>query len=166
MLCFPRTSNPIARHQQLKNQRPCPRAIIRKLILLLISHSNTPCKSTFGSFMIKRIGTSDARHVYSVFLARLSPAISVRCPKIKHHWAKSEASRPNNEVRIHFAQSSYFGNRENHWLHKRFWFNDKRSANRRFCPCAGNLARLRISVESQVEYTEEKKEGARRRIRK
>src|SRR4030095_12647578 len=114
MLCFPRTSNPIARHQQLKNQRPCPWAIIRKLILLLISHPTTRCKSTFGSFMIKRIGTSDARHVYSVFLARLSPAISVRCSKIKHHWSKSEAIWPNNESWNSLHESSHFGDRENH----------------------------------------------------
>src|SRR5262249_34131087 len=98
MLSFPWTSNPIAHHQELKNQRPCLRAIIRNLMLLLISHSNMRCKSTFGSFMIKQIETNDARHDYSVFLDRLFPAISARCPKIRHHWPNSEASRPNNEV--------------------------------------------------------------------
>ena len=81
---------------------PLPRAIIRMLTLVLTSHSNTRCNAMFDSFMIKQIRTNDARHDYSVFLARLSPAISETCSKIKHHWSKSEARRRNNEVGISF----------------------------------------------------------------
>ena len=97
---FPSDLNPIARQQELKSQSLCLRAITRKPMPLLISHSNTPCKSTFGSFTNKRIGTSDARPVYSVSLARRLPAIFARCPKIKHILFKSEARRPNNAVGI------------------------------------------------------------------
>src|SRR5215471_12370766 len=100
MFCFPRISNPIARHQKLKSQSPWPRTITRKLMRLLISHSNTRCKSMFSLFMNKRIGTSDAQPVYSVFLAQLLPGIFGTCPKIKHRWPKSEASRLHNEVGI------------------------------------------------------------------
>src|SRR5262245_33745181 len=112
MLCFPLTSNPIAHQQELKNQGLCPRGITRKPMRLLISHSNRRCKSTFGSFTNKRIGTSDARRVYSVSLARRLPAISARCPKIKHIWSKSEARRPNNAVGISLQRSSDFGDRK------------------------------------------------------
>jgi hypothetical protein len=54
----------------------------------------------FDSFMIKQIGINDAQRDYSVFLARLSPAISAMCPKINHHWSKSEAKWRNYEVGI------------------------------------------------------------------
>src|SRR5216117_685984 len=94
-------SSPIWRQQELTNQRPCSRAIIRMQTLVLTSHSNTRCKGMFDSFMIKQIRTNDARHDYLAFLARLSPAISETCPKIKHHWPKSEAGRRNNDVEIH-----------------------------------------------------------------
>src|SRR5260370_13343481 len=96
-------SGPIGRLQELTNQRPCSRAIIRMLRLVLTSHSNTRCNGMFDSFMIKQIRTNDARHDYSVFLARLSPAISETCPKIRHHWSKFEAARRNNDVGIHLS---------------------------------------------------------------
>src|SRR5258707_7479686 len=96
-------SSPIWRQQELTNQRPCSRAIIRMLTLVLTSHSNTRCKGMFDSFIIKQIRTKDTRHDYSVFLARLSPAISETCIKIKHHWFKSEARWHNNEAGIPFA---------------------------------------------------------------
>src|SRR5438093_1178411 len=93
-------SSPIERRQELTNQRPCFRAIIRMLTFVLTSHSNTRCKGMFDSFMIKRIRTKDARHDYSVFLARLSPGISETCLKIRHHWSKSEVGQRNNELGI------------------------------------------------------------------
>src|SRR4029077_12698025 len=111
-------SSPIWRHQDLTNQRPSSWAIIRTLTLVLTSHSNTQCKGMFDSFIIKQIRTKDARHDYSVFLARLSPAISETCLKRRHHWSKSEARRRNNEVRIPFMRSSRFGDWRNIWLHK------------------------------------------------
>src|SRR5438552_4129183 len=86
-------SSPIWRQQELTNQRPCSWAIIRMLTLVLTSHSNTRCKGMFDSFTVKQIRTKDARHDYSVFLARLCPAISAACLKIKHDWSKSEAYR-------------------------------------------------------------------------
>src|SRR6476661_3912037 len=91
-------SSPIGRHQKMTNQRPCSRATIRMLTLVMISHSNTRCSGMFDSFMIKQIGTSDARHDYLVFLGQLSPATSETCTKIKHHWYKSDTRRRNNEV--------------------------------------------------------------------
>src|SRR5258707_11473027 len=93
-------SSPIGRQRKLTNQRRCSRAITRMLTRVLTFHLNTRCKGTFDSFMIKQIKTSGARHDYSVFLARLSPAISETCSKIKHHWSKSDARRRNNEVGI------------------------------------------------------------------
>jgi len=93
-------SRPIGRQQELTNQCPCWRAIIRMLTWELISHSNTRCNAMFDSFMIRPVRTNDARHDYSVFLARLSLAISGTCPKIKHHWPKFEATRRNNECGI------------------------------------------------------------------
>src|SRR5262249_18062239 len=98
MLFFHPISSPIGRHQKLTNQRRCSREIIRMLTLVMTCHSNTRRKGMFDSFMIKQITIKDARHDYLVFLARLSPAISETCPKIKHHWPKSEARRCNNEV--------------------------------------------------------------------
>src|SRR6476646_3549217 len=95
-------SSPIARPQELTNQRPASRAMITMLTWVITSHSNTRCNGMFDSFMIKQIRTNDARHDYSVFLARLSPAISETCSKIKHHWSKSEARWHNNEVGISF----------------------------------------------------------------
>src|SRR6478609_3763656 len=95
-------SSPIGRQQKLTNQRPCSRAITRMLTLVLTSRSNTRWNGMFDSFIIKQIRTNDAPHDYSVFLARLSPAISETCSKIKHHWSKSEARWRNNEVGISF----------------------------------------------------------------
>src|SRR5918996_4668488 len=96
----PPTLSPIGCRQGMINQRSYPRAIIRTLTLLLTSHLNARCKGMFGSFTIKQIKTNGARHDYLAFLARLSPAISEPCLKIKHHWSKSEAKRRNNEVGI------------------------------------------------------------------
>jgi hypothetical protein len=106
-------SSPIGRQRELTNQRPCSRVITRMLTWVLTFHSNTRCNGMFDSFMIKQIKTSGARHDYSVFLARLSPAISETCSKIKHHWSKSDARRRKNEVGISF-------NKE--WL---FWQSEK-----------------------------------------
>src|SRR5215471_6182455 len=91
-------SSPIGCQQKLTNKRPCSQAITRMLTVLQTFHSSTRCKGTFDSFMIKQIRTNDARHDYSVFLARLSPAISGTCTKMKHRWSKSDANRRNNEV--------------------------------------------------------------------
>src|SRR6476659_4666011 len=101
-------SSPTGRQRELTNQRPCSRAIIRILTWVLTSHSNTRCNGMFDSFMIKQIKTSGARHDYSVFLARLSPAISGTCSKIKHHWSKSDARRHNNEGGISFNEEYVF----------------------------------------------------------
>src|SRR5690242_10541908 len=100
MLFFLLISSLIGRHQKLTNQRFCLREIIRMLTSAPTSHSNTRCKSMFDSYMIRQIRTKDARRDYSVFPARLSPAISETCPKIKHQWPKFEARRHNNEVGI------------------------------------------------------------------
>src|SRR5262249_39548854 len=99
-------SSPTGRQQKLRNQRPWSQAIIRMLTLVMTSHSNTHCNGMFDSFMIKQIRTNDAQHDYSVFLDRLSPAISRTCAKMKHHWSKSEAIRLNNEVCISLNRES------------------------------------------------------------
>src|SRR4249919_1075680 len=107
--------------------------------LVLTSHSNTRCKGMFDSFITKQIRTNDARHDYSVFLARLSPATYETCSKIKHHWSKFETRRRNNEVGISFDGSSRFGDQRNNWLHKRLGFSNKRSDHLRLCPCRWGL---------------------------
>src|SRR5262245_33436367 len=137
----------IRRHQELTNQRLYSGATIRMLRLVPTSHSNTRCKSTFGSFMIKRIGTNDARPVYSVFLARLSPGISARCPKIKHHRSKSEARRHNNEGGIFVPRKTAILDLKNNSLHKRLWLNDKRNDNLGHRACVGELARMLIPAK-------------------
>src|SRR6516165_7384374 len=91
-------SSPIGRLQRLTNQRPWSQAIIRTLTLVMTSHSITRCNGMFDSFITKQIRTNGARRDYSVFLDPLSPATFETCPKIKHHWSKSEAKRRNNEV--------------------------------------------------------------------
>src|SRR6478672_13929512 len=101
-------SNPIGRPQELTNQRPCWGAITRMLTRVRTSHSNTRCNAMFDSFMIKLVRTNDARHDYSVFLARLFPAISEICSKIKHHWPNFEATRHNNEDGISFNRELSF----------------------------------------------------------
>ena len=104
----------------------------------------------FDSFMIRQIRINDARHDYSVFLARLSPAISETCSKIKHHWSKFEARRRNNEVGISLTGSSCFGDRRNNSLHKRLWFNNKRSDHLRLVLADGDLARMLITEIAKV----------------
>src|SRR3954467_12025473 len=95
-------SSPIGHQQELTNQCPCLRAIIRMVAWVPTSHSNAPCNAMCDSFMIKPVRTNDARHDYSVFLARLCHAISETCSKIKHRWSKSDARRRNNEGGILF----------------------------------------------------------------
>jgi hypothetical protein len=51
--------------------------------------------------------------------------------------------------------SGRFGDRRNNWLHKRLWFNNKRSEHLCLIPAGGDLARMLISGESQGEHTEE-----------
>src|SRR6476469_7920661 len=101
-------SNPIGRQQELTNQRPCWGAITRMLTWVRTSHSNTRCNGMFDSFMIKLVGTNDARHDYSVFLARLFRAISETCSKIKHHLPESDARWHNNKGGISFNRESPF----------------------------------------------------------
>src|SRR5262245_47822003 len=104
-------SVPTERRQELNNQCLCPPATIRKLTLLLISHSNRRCKSMFGSFMSGQIGTSDVQRDYSAFQDRLCPVISARCLKMKHLWPKFEANWHNNEAGAWLYARSHFS----HW---------------------------------------------------
>ena len=127
MLFFLPISSLIGRQQELIHRHPCSRAIIRMLTRLLIYHSNVRCNGMFDSSTIRQIRTSGARHDYLVFLARLFPVIYEICPKIKHHWSKSEARRCNNELQFPLTMSSRFSGQRNKELHKCFWLNNKRS---------------------------------------
>src|SRR5262249_1508564 len=157
MLFFPPTSNQIGRHQAPMNQHPCPRPIIKKLTLLLISHWNARCKSMFGSFMIKQIRISDAQRGYSVFPARLSSAISETCPKVKHRWSKSDARWPNNELRNLLHEVSSFGIREIFRCINTSGLAINVAIISLFIPAFGDLERMLTTVESQGDYTEEQK---------
>src|SRR5437764_1588125 len=77
--------------------------MVTKLILGTTSHLSARCRGMFSSFMIKQIRINDARLAYSVFLARLFPATFETCPKIKHHWPKSEPRVPDIEVYLTLA---------------------------------------------------------------
>ena len=127
MLFFRPISNRIGRHQELTNPRRWQRTMVSELTLGTTSHSSARCKGMFSSFMIKQIRINDAPRDYSVFLARLSRAISGTCPKITHRWPQCEAARPDIELVFTFAGDSRFWDYRNNSPLKYFWLSNKRS---------------------------------------
>ena len=53
--------------------------------------------------------------------------------------------------------SSRFGDQRNNWLHKRLWFNNKRSDHLRLVLADGDLARMLITEIAKVSAPKNKK---------
>jgi hypothetical protein len=119
---------------------------------------NARCKGMFGSFTIGKIRTSDGQHGYSVFPARLSPAIFGTCPEIKHPWPKSEARWHNNDVGISLHGSSDLGGLRIIDCINASGLRTNAPTLAVFVDELKNLARMLITLEHEGEYTEEQKE--------